>query len=288
VLLDAVASEKEASALLASSQPTFPDGLMILAVYAALDEFSLINLGEAWPVIVSHQPGWVQEKSGDAAAPFVWRVTLFIRGTSSYNYTLSFDCAPPSEASAADQASFEASCKRIWAKILSGVQVMKKEPCVAVPILTPGPVTWRQVSDKWYKYAFEVPSAWYEERGPSSDRLLFFNDPALLEQFSACPPSGDLMKLDFGADPIASFEPDLTGMEPVTVANRPAWITSGEGGEAAPATFMVAVYISGLEYGYSLWLGCTPFRIGAESNAALITECRSIIDHILASFQIAP
>lgn len=150
------------------------------------------------------------------------------------------------------------------------------------PTPTVGPITWRRISDAWYKYSFEVPSGWHEDRDSTTDRLVFFSDPS---------PDG-LMKLDFSADPSLKYgrdlRPDLTGMSPITVAGRPAWIFSGEGGEAAPSTFVVSAYIAGPEYWYYLWLGCTPSGSNAEVRDRFITECRSVMDHILGSFRIAP
>ncbi|MBU0702784.1 MAG: hypothetical protein KKC18_02850 [Chloroflexi bacterium] len=285
VLLSATASEKEAVALLSASPPTFPNGLMVLAVYATTDALSYGDR-EAQPLIVSQRPGWVQEATGDAAAPFSWRVTLFIQGTSEHNYRLSFECAPPSAASAAEQAGFKASCRYIWGQILGGVEVTSEEPCLAPPTPTPGPVAWRRVSDEWYKYSFEIPSGWYEEQGATPDRLTFFSDPALLEQSPYCPSSDGLMKLDFGADPVQGHTPDLAGMNPTTIAGRSAWVGAREGGEAAPSTFTISAHISGSEYWYSLWLGCIPSS--AENKEAFVAECQSTMDHVLESFQIEP
>jgi len=306
--LDASANDKAAAWLFSSSYPAFPNGLMVLTVHAVTVESPLPNLQEAQPVTISQQsgwlssesaaayvaverPGWVWEVSGVRAAPFTWRATLFIQGLSAYSYTLSFGCALPSRTDTTGQADFEVSCRRIWEEIVAGVEVVEKKACLPPPTPTAGPITWRRISDAWYKYSFEIPSGWHEDRGPTADRLVFFSDLALVEPFY-CPSPDGLMKLDFGADPPLKYgrdlEPDLTGMSPITVAGRPAWIFSGEGGEAAPSTFVVSAYIAGPEYWYYLWLGCTPSEGDAEVRDRLIAECRSIMDHILGSFQITP
>lgn len=305
VLLDASASDREAASLLSSPGATFPDVLMVLTVYAVTAEAPPLNLQGARPVTVSQQPGWlssdptagyvavqrpgwVWETGGDEAAPYTWRATLFIQGLSSYSYTLSFGCALPSRMDAAGQADFEASCRRIWEQIVAGVEVVEKRACLPAPTPTPGPVTWRRVGDDGYKYSFEVPANWYEEPGVTPDRRVFFSDPALVEPTSYCPSSDGLMKLDFAADPPGKYQPhmqpDLTGMSSVTVAGRPAWIAMEEGGEAAPSALTIAFYISGPEYWYHLWMGCTPAR--AEVREQFIAECREVMEHILDSFRV--
>lgn len=286
VLLRTTASEEDAALLLSSPQPIFPNGLMVLTVHAVLAEAAPQNLQGAQPVTVSGQRGWVQEIKGVGAAPFSWRARLFVQGTSAYSYTLSFDCAPPSGADAAGQAGFEASCRYIWEQILEGIEIMEKKPCLPAPMSTPGPITWRRVSDDWYKYSFEVPSGWYEDQSVTPDRRVFFSAPAVAEQSPYCPSSDGLMKLDFGVDPLEKYQPDLSGMTPITVAGRPAWVFSGEGGEAGPSTFL-SVYISGPQYWYSLWLGCTPRGANAE-RYTFVAECTSVMNHILESFQILP
>jgi hypothetical protein len=279
VLLGAVASEKDAAHLLSSPQPVFPTGLMALTVYAMRAEAPLPDLHEAQPVTVSGQTAWVQEVEGSAAMPFTWRATLFIQGTSAYSYTLSFGCAPPTGADDAGKAKFQALCRQIWEHILEGVEISGKNPCILVPTPTPGPITWRRVHSDWYRYSFEVPSGWYEDPHSTPDRRLFSSTPLSSEHSPYCSPPNSWMKLDFGVFPL-EYQPDLTGMSPVTIAGRPAWVSSGKGEESAPSIVQFSTYISGFQYWYHLRLACALDEFEAE--------CPEVMKHILESFQIVP
>lgn len=159
--------------------------------------------------------------------------------------------------------------------------------CRPAPTPTPGPLTWRQIRDDWYRYAFEIPSGWYEDPNVTPDRRGFVSDAAQMDP-SYCPSPMGWMKLDFAADPPGKFQPNmqpnLEGMTPITVAGRPAWILT----EAAPDLWMITVYISGPDYWYQLWLGCTPAGSDAATRDPFIAECQRIMDHILESFQILP
>jgi hypothetical protein len=95
------------------------------------------------------------------------------------------------------------------------------------------------------------------------------------------------MKLDFGVLPL-EHPPDLTGMTPITIAGRPAWVSSGEGGESAPSLFTFSAHISGPRYGYSLWLGCALSQEDQSDRETLIAECKDVMTHILESFRIFP
>lgn len=306
VLLGAWTNDKEAALLISSSHSTFPNGLMVLTVQAVTTEAPSPNLRGARPITVSEQPGWlssdpaapfivvarpgwVQEVSGAAAVPFAWHATLFIQGTSTYSYTFSLGCTPPGGADTKAQAGLEASCQRIWEQIVAGVEVVERKACLPAPTPTPGPITWRRVSDAAYKYAFEVPSGWHEDRGPTADRLVFFSDLASGDP-SYCPSPDGSIKLDFAADPPGKYQPDmqpdLTGMNSITVDGRPAWIFSGEGGEAAPSIFTITVYISGPEYWYRLWMGCTPANAAVREQ--FVADCKRVMDHILGSFRVMP
>ena len=151
--------------------------------------------------------------------------------------------------------------------------------------LTPtADVRWRQISDTWWKYSFEVPASWLlSEPGMTfPDRLVFLSDQAV---------DDGLMKLDFAADPVGKPDaPDLSAGEAVTVANRPAWVIQGEGDEASgPFLFDTTVYVTGSEYRYLLWLGCAPpAGSDEETRNKFIAECKTTLEHILASFQIIP
>ena len=287
VLLSAVATEKDAAHLLSSPQPVFPTGLMALTVYAMRAEAPLPDLHEAQLITVSGQTAWVREVEGFAAMPFTWRATLFIYGTSASRYTLSFGCAPPTGADEAGRARFQTLCRQIWAHILKGVAIKEKNPCVPVPTPTPGPITWRRVHSDWYRYSFEVPSGWYEDPHSTPDRRRFSSAPLLSEPSPGCPPPNRWMKLDFGVLPL-EHPPDLTGMTPITIAGRPAWVSSGEGEESAPSLFTFSAHISGPRYGYSLWLGCALSQEDQSDRETLIAECKDVMTHILESFRIFP
>lgn len=165
-------------------------------------------------------------------------------------------------------------------------------PTSVTPFSTQEPAgAWKRVSDDGYKYSFEVPATWIlDKEGVTPDRLVFFSDPTVVGQVGPLTFPNGLIKLDFAADPIGKGEPDLTKANPITVADRPAWIILGEGSEASgPSSFSAVVYISGFEYWYTLWLGCTPpSGADAKTTDTFIAECRQILDHILDSFQITP
>lgn len=172
------------------------------------------------------------------------------------------------------------------------MQRQPKTPIVPLPTQEPVPVkAWKQISNDWYKYSFEVPTAWVQnEEGATPDRLMLFSDPAVAGQVGPMTLPNGLMKLDFGADPAGKGELDLAGANQITVADRPAWIVSEEGGEAAgPSTFSTTVYILGAEYQYTLGLYCIPpSGAGAKAIDTFTAECRKILDHILETFQIMP
>lgn len=164
-------------------------------------------------------------------------------------------------------------------------------PAPTGPFSTQEPAeAWQRVSDDWYGYSFEVPATWIQEK-PTRDRLMFFSDPTVVGQVGPLTLPNGLIKLDFAVDPIGKGEPDRTGVTPITVAGKPAWIISldysgrEESEAAGPPSF--SVYILGSEYWYTLWLGCTP-PSGADAKVrdTFIAKCRQILDHILDSFQI--
>jgi len=156
---------------------------------------------------------------------------------------------------------------------------------LATRTLTPtADVQWQQISDMWWKYSFEVPASWLlSEPGMTfPDRLVFLSDQVV---------DNGLMKLDFAADPVGKPDaPDLSAAEAITVANRLAWVIQGEGGEASgPFLFDTTVYVTGSEYRYSLWLGCAPpAGSDEEIQNEFVAECKTTLEHILASFQIIP
>lgn len=164
-------------------------------------------------------------------------------------------------------------------------------PASIAPVSTQEPAeAWKRVSNDGYKYSFEVPATWIrDEEGATPDRLMFFSDPTVVGKVGPLTLPNGLIKLDFAADPIGKGEPDLTRANPITVADRPAWIISREGSEAAgPSSFSAVVYILGSKYWYNLWLGCTPpFGADAKATDTFIAKCQQILDHILDSFRIA-
>jgi hypothetical protein len=94
------------------------------------------------------------------------------------------------------------------------------------------------------------------------------------------------MKLDFGVHPL-QYQPDLTGMDPVTIAGRPAWVLLGKGRESASFVEFSA-YISGPQYWYHLWFGCAPGEGENEVRKAFVAQCTDVMEHILGSFQFGP
>jgi hypothetical protein len=287
ILLRAVASEKNAPLLLSSPQPIFPNGLMVLTVYAVRPEVPPPALHDAQPITVSGQTGWIQETKGAAAMPFTWQATLFIQGTSAYSYTLSFGCTPPTGADDAGQTGFQAFCQQIWEHILEGIEIQGTPPCAPVPTPLPGPITWKRIHSDWYQYSFEVPSGWYEGETASPDRRHFSSVPMLSGPFPYyCPSPYGWMKLDFGVHPL-QYQPDLTGMDPVTIAGRPAWVLLGKGRESASFVEFSA-YISGPQYWYHLWFGCAPGEGENEVREAFVAQCTDVMEHILGSFQFGP
>lgn len=286
VLLAGNANDEQANSLMASG--ALPRGVMLLRVYAIEAGIPSARPPKSRTVSISGRPGWMQEVAGDPAMPFAWRARLWLEGTAAYgyNYILEFGCAPPTGADAAEQAAFVASCRGIWDECLAGVQVLKEPRCRQGPTPTPGPITWRRVSDDWYKYAFEVPSGWLEMEHVTADRLVFLSDPAVYGGQPGCPFPNGLIKLDFAADPPPTSGPDLTGWKPTTVSGRQAWLQSAPGDEAGPDTSWISAYIVGSEYHYSLSLGCTP--PSPEESGTFGADCQNIVDHILASFQVLP
>ncbi len=261
---------------------------MVLRVYAIKGEASPEQPAGSQATIISGRPGWLQEASGEAVAPYAWRATAFAQGVPAYgySYTFVFDCVPPGEAGSAQRSEFVASCQRTAEAILAQVEILREATCRQGATPTTGPLAWRQVSDDWYRYAFEVPSGWLETDHVTGDRCSFLSDPGAYGQPEQCPLANGLMKLDLAVDPPGKGGPDLRGWRPFTVGSRQAWLTTRSGDEAGPGTFWISAYIEGPEYHYLLSLGCTP--PSPEASAAYGYGCQSTMDHILESFRIKP
>lgn len=278
------ANEADASMLLAASPLTFPKGLMVATLHIApIDGATPPPLGTR-VTSVWGQSLWFYELEGAEAAPFSLRLVLSAT-QSPYAYTFSLDCAAPDGATAADQATFIASCRHIWDFISFDFG------SCAIPVTpTPSSNMWQVISNESYQYAFEIPISWLMSEG-TPDNLIFFSVP-IDGQPQFCPLPDKFMKLEFFAEPPGNFAeegqspeegtPDLEGAMAITLGGQPAWLflPDGETAEEEGGNFsadITLVYIQGPTYWYTFTLYCSP-----EWTA----DCQKVLDHTLGSFQI--
>lgn len=279
------ASDPKAATLLAATPATFPDGLMLLTLSVqSVKPSAPPPPGEAG-ITSWDQPVWRQELKGDEAAPFALHLA-FIAERPPYQYLFALDCAPPGEADTQQQEAFMVECRHVWNFVSSpfGLCAM---PMPASEVT----MAWQQVNDDWYHYAFEVPASWLLVAGTTADRLSFFSDPGVHNQPNSCPLPNGLMKLDFAVEPPGNFGssgPNLEGFTAITVAGRPAWKRTVQGGDAmGPFATGTAVYIEGRQLWYYFGLICTPpTSANPDAQAEFAAQCEETITHILNSFEI--
>jgi hypothetical protein len=223
------------------------------------------------------------EAEEDEAAPFNLHLEASIDHLD-LQYTLSLDCAAPDMATDDSQNMFITYCHDLWQGVSynSGL-------CIVPPTATPMPLMWRQVSDAYLHYAFEVPTSWSDGIRATADRLSFFSLP-VHQQPGECPFPDHLIKVDFAADPPGNFAvegqpptqgaPDITGFVPITVTEYTAWRYDSIGQEGGSfIADSTTIYIQGADYWYRIFFACAP---------VWTADCEDILRHILDTFVILP
>lgn len=251
---------------------------------------------QAQAVKIGAFSGWLQEEVNSDIFPYANRRTLFVEAYAN-RYALSLACVPPGEADAAETAVYIEMCDQIWQQMMFGFSVKPIGIAAECPEVTvpPDHITWRRVSSNWYRYSFDIPAHWLEQRSVTSDRLGFLDDPAIYDQPNSCPLPNGIMAVDFSVDPPGNFGtgepnsvPDTAGYAETTIAERTAWIQTVHGGELmGPADVGTTVYIKGNDYWYHFWLLCVPpTDAGAAEQDAFKAQCADTLSQILASFEI--
>jgi hypothetical protein len=211
--------------------PQSSDGEMLMTLQANVE---LPAAAELRAISINGHSGWMRSlQEWDPA----W--SLFLQ-TPSNLYALELACTPAPEANAADQANFEQACEQIWQRMIDELAVMDFGLSTDCPEIVgrPPATAWRRVHSQWYRYAFEIPVDWLEQRGPTADRLQFLSEPDAFNRPFICPLDVGIMALDFAADAPGNFGtgaagsgPDVTDFTSTMIAGYPAWIQTVQGGE---------------------------------------------------------
>ncbi|MBL1128152.1 MAG: hypothetical protein D8M54_06505 [Chloroflexi bacterium] len=187
-------------------------------------------------------------------------------------YTFAMNCAMSEGNDTHQNESFVALCRHFW-NFVSFDFGLCNAPATADPEL----LTWQQISDEFYQYAFEIPEQWVQTGGVSPDSFTYVSEAP---QPPSCVQSDNTMKMDFLVQPVGNGMPDIEGATPVTDAELPTWVKtheSNEGGDLPGAS--KSIYIQGSDYEYSLYLLCSP---------EWMIYCEVVINHILESFHTLP
>jgi hypothetical protein len=271
--------------------PQSSDGEMLMTLQANVE---LPATAELRAISINGHSGWIAESSRMGPS----HRSLFLQ-TPSNLYALEVACTLAPEANAADQANFEQACEQIWQRMIDELAVMDFGLSTDCPEIVgrPPATAWRRVHSPWYRYAFDIPVDWLEQRGPTADRLKFLSEPDAFNRPFTCPLDVGIMALDFAADAPGNFGtgaagsgPDVTDFTSTMIAGYPAWIQTLQGGETEKmdaAATGTAVYIQGPEFWYYFWLSCSPpteTTIGAQSQFQ--AACAETAMRILNSFEI--
>jgi hypothetical protein len=270
-------------------RPQASDGEMLMSLRANAE---LPAAAELRAISINGHSGWMAESSRMGPS----HRSLFLQPPSNL-YALELACTPAPEANAADQANFEQACEQIWQRMIDELAVMDFGLSTDCPEIVgrPSATAWRRVHSQWYRYAFEIPVDWLEQRGPTADRLQFLSEPDAFNRPVTCPLEIGIMALDLAVDAPGNFGtgatgsgPDVTDFTATMIGGHPAWIQLVQGGEVMGAAATgTAVYIQGPEFWYYFWLSCTPAtEANAEEDSRFMAACADKTAHILNSFQI--
>jgi hypothetical protein len=273
--------------------PQSSDGEMLMTLRASVELPAAVELRA---ISINGHSGWLTELSEANGGVSTRQWLLFVE-TPSNLYALELVCTPAPGANATDQVNFEQVCEQIWQRMMGELAVMDFGLSTNCPELTDRPLAtaWRRVHSPWYRYAFEVPVDWLEQRGPTADRLQFLSEPDAFNRPVTCPLEIGIMALDLAVDAPGNFGtgatgsgPDVTDFTATMIGGHPAWMQTVQGSEVMGAAATgTAVYIQGPEFWYYFWLSCTPAtEANAEEDSRFMAACTDKTAHILNSFQI--
>lgn len=193
---------------------------------------------------------------------------------------------------------------------LAGVFGQERPHVQALPSMDR--IEWTTISDSYYGYSFQVPASWHKKAGVTPDRWSFYSDPSVVDKelHPTALPQG-LIKVDFAADPVASWLPDPEVRDPfvderavstskalvpllpagtwTTVSGMPALIVRTKIDDGGPFVEGVSIYILAERMVYYLWIGyAPPTNADKITCARFFTLSEQIVTHILESFTITP
>jgi hypothetical protein len=217
---------------------------------------------------VWEQSIWREELVGEVVLPFTWREQASL-WRDPYLYTFSLGCLPANGATEAGLAF----CRYVW-----DVYAFTFGLCAQPGLTIPQPGVWQTVKSDWYGYQFELPAGWYDDSGPTADRVTYFSHAVHQQPYPACPAPEGTMKLEFFADYVNITDGNWTAVDPI--AERPTWQYTGvvvDYEQFHTTTKVLA--IQGKKSWYYLAFYC---------NQPWTADCDTVFTHLQNSFVTEP
>jgi hypothetical protein len=262
------ADQADAATLLADKTAPFPDGLMAFTLQV---ETGAKPLGTE-VTTVYRQTRWVDEQQGAEAAPFDLRLEA-VAWREPYLYTFALNCLSPTGANNNAQEAFNAYCRYVWDFYDNSFSL-----CAPPNPPSTGPIVWQTVASSYDQYSFEVPADWYDDSGPTPDRVTYFSHPVHLQPPNGCPIPEGTMKVEFFVEghPSGQSLARYTAVSPID--GYSAWMTSfGDAEDETSPIHAKGLIVQGPVHWYMLSLYCWPQWTG---------DSEQIFTHMVESFEI--